>query len=294
MPLTFYCYFALHIMDKKLKVFIRIILLIGCTWGVLSFSSDSANHRDQTERIEADNEPVLTLPSASLVVENEARRLYHDLELEDSGVTYPVFQQAYIGYINLKKSGKAASDVSILSIADFSKSSKTKRLWIMDIQSRKLLLNTWVAHGKASGGDIPTSFSNLPNSHQSSLGFYLTGEVYYGKHGRSLRLDGMDKGFNSRARERAIVIHGADYVSQKAINGLNRLGRSFGCPAVASELSDQVIDWIKNKTVFYIHAEQANYHSVYLDKRKAGRTLLSSLYPHAQTSEQADSTSLLL
>src|SRR5690606_31641781 len=146
---------------------------------------------------------------------------------EKAGLAYTVFEKAFVGFLNLKNQHKLQNGSTILTVADLGLSSKKKRLWIMDLQNKRVLLNTWVSHGQGSGGDMATRFSNRPNSHQSSLGFYLTGEVYYGKHGRSLRLDGLDKGFNSKARARAIVIHGADYVSQQTINGLNRLGRSF-------------------------------------------------------------------
>src|SRR5690606_11848276 len=135
---------------------------------------------------------------------------------------------------------------------------------------KQLLLNTWVSHGRGSGVEMATKFSNTSSSHQSSLGFYVTGEVYHGKHGRSLRLDGMDADFNSKARERAIVIHGASYVSAQAIKSLNRLGLSHGCPAVPAELSNEIIDLVKEKTVLYIHADSPNYRSDSLNEEMAG------------------------
>jgi hypothetical protein len=224
------------------------------------------------------NTETITTPvaSAASTLDNQARALYTTLGLEEQGLSYPVFEKAYTGYLNLQASDKARSDASILSIADFSLSSKKKRLWIVDLDKGALLMNTWVSHGRGSGGDMATDFSNTVNSHQSSLGFYVTGEVYYGKHGRSLRLDGMDKGFNSRARERAIVVHGASYVSAQAIKSLNRLGLSHGCPAVPLELTDQIIDIVKDKTVLYVHAEEPDYRSVYLDTEAAGQHLLAS------------------
>ncbi|WP_225872655.1 murein L,D-transpeptidase catalytic domain-containing protein [Pedobacter frigoris] len=106
-----------------------------------------------------------------------------------------------------------------------------------------------VAHGQRSGSDKASHFSNSNNSFQSSIGFYLTGEVYYGQHGRSLRLDGMDEGYNSIARKRSIVVHGADYVSQETINALGWLGRSQGCPALAPEVANTVINTIEGETV---------------------------------------------
>ncbi len=108
-----------------------------------------------------------------------------------------------------------------------------------------LVLNTWVAHGQGSGDDMANRFSNNNESHQSSLGFYLTDDVYIGKHGKSLRLDGLDNGINSAARARGIVVHAADYVCQNTINQIGRLGRSFGCPAVSPEVAQTVINTIK-------------------------------------------------
>ena len=144
-------------------------------------------------------------------------------------------------------------------------SSSTKRLWVIDLDKKALLINTWVAHGKNTGDDRATHFSNVTSSNQSSLGFYVTAEIYNGKHGRSLKLDGMDAGYNSNARQRAIVVHGADYVSQGTINALVRLGRSQGCPAVAPEYADKVINAIAGKTVLFINGNDQSYTSKYLD-----------------------------
>jgi hypothetical protein len=202
---------------------------------------------------------------------------YYELSgLGQAGLDKDVFRKAYAGFLNLKAAGKVAASSSVLSVADFTLSSKKKRLWIIDLEQQKLLLHTWVAHGRGSGGDMATQFSNVSNSHQSSLGFYITGEVYNGKHGRSLRLDGMDKGYNHKARERAIVVHGAAYVSQQAIAGLGRLGRSHGCPAVPSALTNRIIDFIRDRTVLFIHGNAPDYRSVYLDEEKAASVLLAS------------------
>jgi len=209
------------------------------------------------------------------LLESETSAIYENIKLANVGLSFDVFEEAYIGFLNLKNLEKISEDASILSIADFDQSSKTKRLWILDLKNDSLLLNTWVSHGRGSGNDMATKFSNLNNSYQSSLGFYITGEVYNGKHGRSLRLDGMDNGFNDNARNRAIVLHGAPYVSSQAIKSLNRLGLSHGCPAVPVELTDQIIDLIKEKTVLYIHADSPAYHSVYLNSEEAGKRLLA-------------------
>ena len=119
--------------------------------------------------------------------------------------------------------------------------------------SNKILFHSLVAHGRNTGEEFATVFSNLNSSNKSSLGFYATGEIYRGKHGASLRLDGLEKGLNDKARERGVVMHGADYVSESFIRDHKRLGRSQGCPAVPVELTDEIIQVIKDKSCLYIY-----------------------------------------
>jgi hypothetical protein len=195
--------------------------------------------------------------------------LYDTTHLEVAGLSQSVFEKAITGFYNLKMSGKLSNNKSIISIADMEQSSTAKRLWIIDLDKKKVLLNTWVAHGNGSGSDKATRFSNVNDSFQSSLGFYVTGEVYSGKHGKSLRLDGMDAGYNDNARKRSIVVHGASYVGQGTINALGRLGRSQGCPAVAAELADLVINTIEGKTVLFINGSDERYTSKFLDHHLA-------------------------
>lgn len=216
------------------------------------------------------------------------RNVYETANLYASGLNPDVFCKAVTGYYNLKKDSKTNSDNSIITIVDFNKSSCSKRMWIINLDAAKLLINTWVAHGQGSGNDMASQFSNIDSSHQSSLGFYLTGEIYIGKHGRSLRLDGLDAGFNSNARSRDIVIHAADYVGQQAINSMGRLGRSFGCPAVSPELAPEIIDMLKNKTVLFINGADQNYNSKYLDQDFAANYLFPDAeLQHSQQSVQA-------
>lgn len=161
------------------------------------------------------------------------------------------FEKAIQGYNFLKKSGIIKKD--FLTIIDFSLSSTTKRMWIIDMNKNKIICNTLVAHGKNSGEDYAEHFSNQNQSNKSSLGFFATGEVYQGKHGLSLKLDGLEKGINDNARQRAVVIHGADYVSENFIKSHNRLGRSQGCPAVPIGLSKKIIEIIKGKSCLFIY-----------------------------------------
>ena len=145
--------------------------------------------------------------------------------------------------------GAIAADVvaapRTLTIIDYSKPSREPRLWVLDLAERKLLYEELVAHGRESGGDFATRFSNLPDSYQTSIGLFVTGTTYVGRNGYSLRLEGLDRGFNDRARERAIVMHGAPYVHPDTIRALGRLGRSHGCPAVREAVARELIDRVK-------------------------------------------------
>jgi len=231
---------------------------------------------------------IVTEITEDSLYETHVNNLYHQINLEQTGLSHAVFEKALTGYYNLKKTGQVSEEKSILSIADFDKNSTEKRLWIIDLEKKKLVLNTWVAHGQRSGADKATRFSNANESFQSSIGFYLTAEVYRGQHGRSLRLDGMDEGFNSNARSRSIVVHGADYVSQGTINALGRLGRSQGCPAVPKELSNSVIDAIEGKTVLFINVSDQRYTSRYLDEHNAAS--FAGNFSQQDTTSSPDST----
>ena len=124
-----------------------------------------------------------------------------------------------------------------LTVIDYSKPSTERRLWVFDLKSRELVYEELVAHGQGSGANMATQFSNAPDTHQTSLGLFVTDNTYVGKNGYSLRLDGLDKGVNDRARERAIVMHGAPYVSQEFVKANGRLGRSWGCPAISAAVA---------------------------------------------------------
>lgn len=141
---------------------------------------------------------------------------------------------------------QGSSSADRLAVIDFSLPSSEKRLWIFDLKQHQLLLHDFVAHGARSGENHARSFSNINGSHQSSIGLFRSSESYRGKHGYSLRMDGLEPGFNDLARERAIVIHGADYVNPAWINSQGRIGRSQGCPAVRPEITKKVVDSLKD------------------------------------------------
>lgn len=141
---------------------------------------------------------------------------------------------------------RGESTPSTLTVIDFSVPSTERRMFVYDLRSRELLFEEHVSHGRNSGHNVPTMFSNQPESFKSSIGLYRAAEGYFGKHGYSLRLDGLEKGFNDKARERAIVIHGAEYVNGETAKAQGRLGRSLGCPAVRPEIAADVIDTVKD------------------------------------------------
>ncbi len=173
--------------------------------------------------------------------------------LTDScGIPSPAINLALNGYFVLKSKNLLQND-TLLTIIDFSSPSTERRLFVLDLKNQKIVKNTLVAHGKNSGVNIAESFSNKRHSRKSSLGLYLTNETYFGKHGYSLRLDGMSKGLNDHARKRAIVIHGANYVSDSFIENNGRIGRSFGCPALPNNESEEIINLIKDGSCLFIY-----------------------------------------
>lgn len=189
---------------------------------------------------------------------------YNGAHLQESGLDYEVFRKALIGYYNLKRTSPVTIKKSVISIIDFNKPSSENRLWIIDIKSKKLLYNTLVAHGKNSGQNYARKFSNVPQSEMSSLGFYVTNQTYFGKHGLSLRINGLDKGINHNAAQRAIVIHGASYVSESFVKQHGRLGRSQGCPALPLAQAPEIIKTIKDNSCIFINGPESEYRSNFL------------------------------
>lgn len=143
-----------------------------------------------------------------------------------------------------------------LALIDYSRPSAERRLWLFDLAERRLLLHDFVAHGRESGEFLAERFSNRPGSRQSSLGLFRGAESYYGRHGYSLRLDGLEAGLNDQARARALVIHGADYVAAERVSSQGRIGRSLGCPAVRRGISRMLVDQLKDgQYLFAWHPE---------------------------------------
>jgi hypothetical protein len=174
--------------------------------------------------------------------------------------TLDLLQTALSGY-ELLKNEHTIKRPEVITIIDFSLPSNRERLWVLDLVEAKVLYHCLVSHGRNSGEIMAEKFSNIPGSYASSPGFYTTGETYFGKHGFSLKLNGIENGINDKARERAIVLHGADYVSPEFIEKNGRLGRSLGCPAVPEELSSEIIETIKDGTCLFVYTSTDSYLS---------------------------------
>jgi hypothetical protein len=187
-----------------------------------------------------------------------ASSIYDEMDLEDSGLNRKAFEYAWTGFYKLRKKGFLRK-TNILSICDFSQSSSNQRLYVIDVRNRRMLYRTFVAHGINSGEEYAGSFSNKMESCKSSLGFYITTGTYSGINGLSLRINGVDKGFNDNARARAIVIHGAGYVSQRILNKYGVMGTTFGCPAIPTEMTNQIIPVVKNGTCWFIYYPSKKY-----------------------------------
>ncbi|MCT2563263.1 murein L,D-transpeptidase catalytic domain family protein [Chryseobacterium herbae] len=212
-----------------------------------------------TAKIEkvADTKSEKTAAKAS-----SSEELYKSIPFDpEHELNYEVFSKALTGFENLKKAGLLNQDSHLLTICDFSMSSNTKRLWVIDTNEKKVLFNSLVAHGKNTGEEFAANFSNTESSLQSSLGFYITDATYQGDNGYSLKLLGMDKGFNDAAYRRAIVMHGADYVSDEFASMHKRIGRSWGCPAVPKALTQPIINTIKGRNCLFIYYPDQKYLS---------------------------------
>lgn len=189
---------------------------------------------------------------------NQAVMLYSNMKLEKQGLDAKAFEYAWRGYYNLLKKGLIHKR-TVLSICDFSQSCCSKRMYVIDVQHRKLLFRTYVAHGQKSGEEYATTFSNEPESFKSSLGFYVTDKVYYGRNGLSLRLNGVDSGYNDLALRRNIVLHGSSYVGDKYMQNFGTLGTSLGCPALPSTISGRIIRAVRDGSCLFIYHPTQQY-----------------------------------
>jgi len=252
-------------MHKKLFLFLTSAFIIHFLF-IFATSPSFKNIKSPFSEVtpvavSAENSVVPAKPSANAV------SVYDDLQLNQLGLSRYAFDYAMKGYNYLLSSGKLTND-QIISIVDFSQTSSKKRLYIIDLKNKKLLFNTYVSHGRNSGREMANEFSNEPESNKSSLGFYVTGDTYMGKHGFSMRLFGEEKGINDNANSRAIVMHSAAYVSENAIRMQGFVGRSLGCPALPENLYKPIIEKIKKGSCLFLYSPDKYYatHSDILKK----------------------------
>lgn len=216
--------------------------------------------------------PIMPMPAnAAKAAEvrrvlNESEYIYSSMGLDKDGLSETAFEYAWRGYHNLVKRGSIRKR-SVLSIADFSQSSSEKRMYVIDIRHRRLLYRTYVAHGQNSGAEYAETFSNAPESFMSSLGFYVTKTTYIGKNGLSLRLDGVDDGYNDNAMMRNIVLHGCTYVGEQYLENFGSTGTSLGCPALPAAMSGRIIHAVKGGSCLFIYHPTQEYldHSMVIN-----------------------------
>jgi hypothetical protein len=192
------------------------------------------------------------------MVIKQALTMYDSMKLEQTGLNQKAFEYAWRGYHNLLKNGQLKKS-DVLSICDFTQSSSSKRMYVIDVAHKKLLFNTYVSHGMNSGVEYATSFSNKANSFKSSLGFFLTTRTYVGRNGLSLKVQGLEKGYNDLAAKRHIVLHGSDYISPEYLKDNGEMGRSLGCAAIPNAMSPKIIKTIKNGSCLFIYHPTVKY-----------------------------------
>lgn len=239
---------------RKVYLPLSVICLVA-TFLLLPVVKAGSNNKTVTPTVSVTK--TTSVASSSSTVAEAANNLYDSLQLDELGMTKQALVYAYTGFQKLEEKG-VVQNPDVLTVIDFSQPSDKKRMYIIDVKNFKVLLNTYVAHGKNSGLEYAKRFSNRHESLQSSLGFYVTKNTYFGKHGLSLRLSGQDKGFNDNAESRAVVVHGAQYIGDNRLNSAY-MGRSFGCPAVPQKLANKVINTIKNGTTLFIYHPSQQY-----------------------------------
>ena len=237
---------------KKALIFLSLLIISN-----LSFSEGTnleSINQNTVIATETDNKPQkVTL---------DVKSVYDSLNIKGK-IDYSIFQKAYLGYVQIPN-----KNPGVLVIIDYSKPSNEERFYVLDLNKKKLVYSTRVAHSKNSGLEIPLEFSDDPNSYQSSLGFFLTLGEYNGAYGYSLRLKGLEENINANAESRAIVIHGGDIVDDEYIKKFGFAGRSLGCPVLPAALTKEIVNYIKHGRVLFIYGNDEEYieESYYLSK----------------------------
>ena len=237
---------------KKALIFLSLLIISN-----LSFSEGTnleSINQNTVITTETDNKPQkVTL---------DVKSVYDSLNIKGK-IDYSIFQKAYLGYVQIPN-----KNPGVLVIIDYSKPSNEERFYVLDLNKKKLVYSTRVAHSKNSGLEIPLEFSDDPNSYQSSLGFFLTLGEYNGAYGYSLRLKGLEENINANAESRAIVIHGGNIVDDEYIKKYGFAGRSLGCPVLPAALTKEIVNYIKHGRVLFIYGNDEEYieESLYLSK----------------------------
>jgi hypothetical protein len=249
-------------MKQKLNTAIRVpfsrIALIALTLVIVPSFTIMARNSSTVPAVEvsapvgvdaAAAEAVSIAPAAAIA--SASAFAFAAWEERDLGAIDPKVLQLALGAAQCAVRSGAVKDPATLTVIDYSKPSTQNRLWVYDLRARQLLFEELVAHGQGSGANFATTFSNEPDTHRTSIGLFVTDDTYVGRNGYSLRLDGLDRGFNDRARARAIVMHGAPYVSTSFVKAQGRLGRSWGCPALSDAVARNVIDTVKGGSLVF-------------------------------------------
>ena len=236
---------------KKVLIFFSMLLLA---------SNNFAEENLMTENITENSQQPIEQKKQKIAI--DVKSVYDSLNIKNK-IDYSIFQKAYLGYVQISH-----KNPGVLIIIDYTKPSNEERFYVLDLNKKKLVYSTRVAHSKNSGLEIPLEFSDDPNSYQSSLGFFVTLGEYNGAYGYSLRLKGLEENINANAEDRAIVIHGGDIVEDEYIKKFGFAGRSLGCPVLPNSLTREIIDFIKHGRVLFIYGNDEEYidESTYLSK----------------------------
>ena len=239
---------------KKVLIFFSMLLLA---------SNNFAEENLMTENITENIQQPIEQKKQKIVI--DVKSVYDSLNIKNK-IDYSIFQKAYLGYVQISH-----KNPGVLIIIDYTKPSNEERFYVLDLNKKKLVYSTRVAHSKNSGLEIPLEFSDDPNSYQSSLGFFVTLGEYNGAYGYSLRLKGLEENINANAEDRAIVIHGGDIVEDEYIKKFGFAGRSLGCPVLPHSITREIIDFIKHGRVLFIYGNDEEYvdDSLYLSKLAA-------------------------
>ena len=236
---------------KKVLIFFSMLLLA---------SNNFAEENFMTENVTENIQQAVEQKPQKIIV--DVKSVYDSLNIKNK-IDYSIFQKAYLGYVQISN-----KNPGVLIIIDYTKPSNEERFYVLDLNNKKLVYSTRVAHSKNSGLEIPLEFSDDPNSYQSSLGFFVTLGEYNGAYGYSLRLKGLEENINANAEDRAIVIHGGDIVEDEYIKKFGFAGRSLGCPVLPHSITREIIDFIKHGRVLFIYGNDEEYvdDSLYLSK----------------------------